>query len=246
MKFIKSLYQKFIFNQAESIKKKQEEAEALETKKKMELSAAYDKKAAKRKSAKDLLYAFLKEQEKAFMKKFPQPFQIGDVVILNKYNIGKNSSNGWDMGAQAIFSCLDKKNYDGLPIFGPVTKVQISHSYSEELVDKWLSDQSDERIALMMETQDHLVRTYVMWFNNYARLTISNHLGMYWDVFFELNIKFQPRWGLNSNSFHLLDSELGKKTKEIWEEEASIDYLLEEASNRTLLLTTRKKELLNI
>lgn len=245
MKFIKSLYQKFIFNQAESIRKKKEEAEALETKKKMELSSAYDKKLAKRKSAKELLYAFLKEQEKAFMQKFPQPFQIGDIVILNKYNIGKNSSNGWDMGAQAVFSCLDKKNYDGLPIFGTVTKIQISHSYSEELVDRWLTDQRDDLIALMMETQN-LIRTYTIWFNDHARLTIKNHLGMYWDVYFQTNIKFQPRWGLNSNSFHLLNSELGQKTKDIWEEEASIDYLLEEANNRTLLLKNRKKELLNV
>jgi hypothetical protein len=230
---IGNYWKRFVQKEADRYKK-EEDAKIEESKKDYERA----------KKMKSLIRSYIVDRlnlEKVrYEEMYPEPFREGEVLILNRYGIGKESSNGWDCGAQGLLTCVDKEDRKS-PIIVRVTKCSITTSFSYEVIDRFI-----DRVDLSMlydrylNEEESAFRSFARYFNSYTSMPIPNHLGMYWDVYFETNVKFQPKWGLNFQSFHRADSEEGKLTAQIWEEESAIENELVHIEERRRDLESQK------
>lgn len=229
------MWQRFIKAKIERTKKIEEEKRKLD-------AVEFNKMYAWRQSIKKLLNEQIESEEDSFRKLFPEPFGVGDVLILNRYSIDYDSSNGWDSGGLGLLSCIDRKEKKS-PVIVKVTSVDVSYSFVSEMIERFINNTESDDYLKHWVDNNLLIKRFKNWYINYSRLTIPNHFGLYWDIKFETNITFKPKWGLNSNSFHLLYSDAGKLTESLWIEESSIEEEIRELENKRKALETRKRKI---
>lgn len=173
--------------------------------------------------AKHILYGLLDRIEKQFVEAWPQPFKENDVLVLNRFNIGKDSTNRWDCGANGFMSSMQEVETDTGPAIVTVKSVKLNRDYAQDCVDLYLQNLTHAELSRLMSYEPGVLETaYLIHYGSkpyYEIGNIPNQLGIYWDVYFTTTYqKFKPYWGLNENSFHLVMSETGKLTAEMWTE----------------------------
>jgi hypothetical protein len=233
---IGNYWKRFVQKEAYRYKKEEEDKIA-------ESNEAYERMKKMKSSIRSYIIDRLNSEKVRYEEMYPEPFSVGDVLILNRYGIGKESSNGWDCGAHGLLSCVDKEDRKS-PIIVRVTKCSITTSFSEEVIDRFI-DQVDLNMLYdrYLTEKESAFRSFCRYFSSYTSMPIPNHLGMYWDVYFETAIKFQPKWGLNFQSFHRATSEEGKLTAQLWEEESAIENELIQIEERRRDLESQKRNI---
>lgn len=175
--------------------------------------------------------------------------KVGDRVVVNKYGIGRKSSNTWDTGASILWNgTLQYTKENPGPVYAEILWIRVSTGVTSEWFDSWFESEAPKY------SKDELLSKTITLFVNWLRLKKdafsrdsgifkSSNFGMYMEAGFKLEgIRGpEPSWGLNSNSFLNVESDAGKATIELWEEENE----LEEVSKRTKKLEEafqKKKE----
>ena len=162
----------------------------------------------------------------------PKELEVGDRVIINKYELKNSSSNAWDLGARSLCGNNYKFNetHHG-PIYAEITDIYVDTSLAFEMMEKFLDNLGytyfgygeGERIPGLPSSIGKKFTEWLRSRKTYNYNTITDVFGLYVGVKFKLeNIDFDPKWGLNINSFLKVDSEEGKKTTEIWNIEEEI------------------------
>lgn len=147
---------------------------------------------------------------------------IGDRVILNKYDLVKASSNGWDGGANTLITHAGKLV---APITAEITSIYIDESYAWEMFDKYVDSVRTEVLALIRD-EDHFRNIFTNFVNRKNNSIFNDH-GLYWTAHFKPSTEFTPHWGLNINSFLKLDSAYGMKTHDLWSREINVKAQLQ-------------------
>jgi hypothetical protein len=169
----------------------------------------------------------------------PKHVNIGDKVILNKYNIGYYPNNGWDGGPTSyITNCGDKS-----PVTLRLTDIYVDFSLANDRLEKWIEDRSIDYLNLDAKT---LIHDYSVYYNKKYNDIDSigfGNLGLYLTAKFEpVSHKFAPIWGLNLASFLKLDSEEGQRTLILWKEEEFLEKKIKDIElERTELIKRIEK-----
>lgn len=164
------------------------------------------------------------------------PLKVGDIVILDKYNILKGN-NSWDGGA-FIHRTLDMYPFDL-----EVTEVFGDKSLASEKVfkfldwimfDNFLNSKGDINKSALIS---HFKR-YCYNHSNMFGMKTDNIFGFYFGIKYkvtnsDVNITI---WGLNSNSFIKEGTPAYYTTYDLWKTETDLYY-------QTKKLNERKKEL---
>ena len=145
---------------------------------------------------------------------------IGDKVIVNRYSLTYEGYNGWDSGPSVLLDHRDKLRTT--PLIFKVTGVKVAESYSEELLSRYL-DEFDAETIRSATTAGYLRQVAQAVKRDRHGYEFLNEYGLYWDVHFDTESKdFEPKWGLNENSFLNIESPEGQETLALWEESISI------------------------
>lgn len=155
---------------------------------------------------------------------------IGDRVVLNYYSFGKDGYNGWDAGPRSVLHHIEPTG----PVFAKVTGVEVSTSLTSELIDRWIDNCDASSFRSTVERgiafSDFLRKTSQ---NRHNTQRLGNEIGLYWDVFFELEgYDFRPRWGLNSKSFLKQGTEEFEKTFRLWTDEINAKNMIAEKTKQ--------------
>lgn len=217
----------------------------------------YQKKEELYKEARGILRDRMREEAKNYMKWHNPHIAVGDRVILNKYEIDYKNRNGWDSGVNAILSCLQNIKS---PIYAKITDIYVTHSLANERIDGFIDNQSDADLRRMIDNNGQWNGLWSKFRdameerskNGYSGI-FQKHTGLYIEAAFELEFidpsivrygdSFKPSWGLNIGSFLKDDSPSGIKTKELWMEEISINFALQEVNKRKKELEERLNNL---
>jgi hypothetical protein len=171
--------------------------------------------------------------------------EVGDRVIFNVYELDYKCYNSWDGGPRSVITNVKKEEFH-CPIFATVTEIRVSHSFSDDMIDKFLDNFNHNVIKQVMDA-GRLFDKYSSWFSIYATNTLSffkGNLGLYKDVFFTIEgTTFQPRWGLNKGCFLKAESPSGIITAKVWEEEIEIAEKLEAIRGKEKALRLRKEQI---
>jgi len=217
---------------------------ATEKKQRAENEASYALQMQLRRDAKAIIKD---EMIKIGAKMFDQKDHIerGDRVIFNVYELDHKCQNSWDGGPGSVIRNIKKEEIHG-PVYATVTEIRVSHSFSDDMIDKFLDNFNHEVIKKVMEA-GRLFDKYSSWFGVYASNTSSffkENLGLYKDVFFSVeDVSFQPNWGLNKGCFLKADSSAGIITAKVWEEEIEIAEKLEAIRGKEKALRLRKEQI---
>jgi hypothetical protein len=173
-------------------------------------------------------------------------FTEGDMVILNKYGLRMDSSNGWDGGANILLS-RGGANADEnpAPLFCKVKKVFVDQCYVGEIVDKFFESYTDDEI---LSWDNDIVDIFKVWLERRRRNyphpaeahkpvdysnSIFDYYGLYVGVSFEvIDWDFNPSWSLNVFSFLNATSEDGQATAETWREVYETNVKIEELNEK--------------
>ena len=163
----------------------------------------------------------------------PFGIKVGDVVILNKYNLFRSSGNGWDGGAKSLLNLIKGLEKTQV-VYATVEDVSLATSLFTERIDYFIDAFNDNELNSFIENS--LLETkFVNWCKDRdERNKVENHwrdnIGLYVDVSFKLHdiTSICPKWSLNSYSFLPLDSPLGKKTESYWKRENELQLKLEQ------------------
>jgi len=173
--------------------------------------------------------------------------EVGDKVIFNVYELNQKCYNSWDGGPRSVISNLKTKLLN--PLYATVSEIRVSHGFSDDMIDKFLDNHKSDIIQRMMATGD-IFYNYQIWFETVTSNSLTSNsffkenLGLYKDVFFIIEgSTFQPKWGLNKGCFLKADSDAGKLTAKIWEEELEIKRKIEILDIQKVALELRKKQI---
>lgn len=228
-----NILNKFIVNQAEKIKKREESKKL-----------SYDELKEKefefwrniRASAKEQIITGIKDFAKTIKK--PNIYE-GLPMILNIYNLRYNGHNGWDGGPSSIMQCLKPEDKNKV-IWITVKKLSLSWSYTDEMIDRFLLNEDEKLVTYTKNNSTYTAFTNWYMVNvEYQKQT----LGLYWEIHFDTNIEFKPTWGLNYKSFLPTGSQEALETERIWKEEISIALERNKLDERQKALAIRKLEI---
>jgi hypothetical protein len=173
-----------------------------------------------------ILYNYYDTEFEKWYDQSKLPFNVGDIVIFDKYNIQKGN-NGWDFGA----SYFDVRNL--YPFDLKVTKVFGDKSLASELVYKFLNDITfDKFITKDGEIRkDELITRYRGYCSTRPipfSMNNDNMFGFYISVSYEVldetaKSKITP-FPLNSNSFLKEGTKVYKETKRLWKSETDMYF----------------------
>jgi len=186
-----------------------------------------------RREVKSKLYELSsKNKEWVLAKHNPFEIKVGDVVILNKYNLFRSSGNGWDGGAKSLLNLIKgfEKNQ---VVYATVEDVVLATSLFTNRIDAFVDNYTDVELNSFIENA-YLEGRFKQWCKDRDSRTNAeyhwrDHIGLYVDVVFKLHniTSICPKWGLNSYSFLPLKSQLGKKTESYWKRENELQLRLE-------------------
>ena len=201
-------------------------------------STVYDNKKnfasdAFRREVKSKLYELAgKQKDWVLAKHNPFGIKIGDVVILNKYDLFRSSGNGWDGGAKSLLNLIKGVEQNQV-VYATVEDVSLATSLFTDRIDYFVDAFTDDELNSLIE-RSYLEERFKQWCkdrDNRSKTETSwrNDIGLYVDVTFKLHniTSICPKWGLNSYSFLPLDSPLGKKTESYWKRENELQLKME-------------------
>lgn len=227
---------KWVLKRAEKIKSdekaKQEEQERLYTER-MEHSRKI------RKEVKETLEKLIDEKAKE-LEKTPCHIEVGQTAILNIYSIGRDSNNGWDGGPRSLLNNLKTKIKE--PVTVKITKIYVDRSLAEEIMDKYIDNQSYERLQqllLMKKLQDD----YQTWIGIRRKGSLGDNYGLYRTALFDTDDEFKPKWGLNTDSFLPYGSKEYQETYNVWAQEIDLHRNKELLDLRIKELEQEKREI---
>lgn len=235
-----NLIDKWVLNRAKKISKAKEEKQKLE-------ANEYQNRYKERKDLEEKAKSILNEHLQTIierMKTEEDHIKPGDVAILNKYGLVFNPYNGWDGGPNSYLGHC-KPEDKTTPIIVDIQSIIIDTSLATEKIDRWIDNLSNTELESRIKG-NRLITTYTGWVSNQNSITIaeSENLFIYKTAMFKAQFKeFNPRWGLCIQSFLEINSEEGKKTKEIWLEEISLEFAEKQIRERLKEIENQKIEL---
>lgn len=158
----------------------------------------------------------------------PCHFNVGDTVILNKYELQYQSTYCWDLGSRQLLQMVNEDEARK-PIKVKITKIDVHEMYAEERIENfldkfWESDKHELRLDNVVKNPYIAMNMFKDYIKNLNHNWI-NEYGLYKEAYFEpINVKFKPRWALNINSFLSLESEAGQLTERLWNEEGDLHW----------------------
>ena len=156
--------------------------------------------------------------------KEPAHFKIGDRVILNKFDLKFSGVNGWDGGVDSLLNNIPKEEIEN-PVTVIIKDIHVDKSWTNEMIDKFFDNHAKEWVYEQVQTANAW-NVYIYWFNEYTKN--RNYYGLYKTALFYYKSSFQPKWGLNINSFHAYGTNEYKKTWDLWEKEIELNNLRKE------------------
>jgi hypothetical protein len=239
-----NIINKWILNRAEKIKKSQDEIEKQELKTKQDYNLVL-------KSYKNLLKSSIKEMINDFAKEYesnPEHIEVGDGAIMNYFSIGREGRNGWDGGVSSLLNHIPQQERTK-PVTVKITKLYVDHSLSDEYIDRFFVNHSDEWLHKNI-TVESVKKFFIQW-----RRTITNDvsskkvytdrelIGLYKTAHFDYDGSFKPKWGLNINSFLKEGTPEYYKTYEMWAREIVINIQREEVNQKLKELNDEMKKI---
>lgn len=209
--------QKFVTGWAQQINQREH---ARKVASEQEIKAVEDKAKHRRGLIRNAIEEFLQQHSDVMRRSRLPHMKAGDKLILNKYSLKhRYCSNGWDGGYNTLYREI--KPLDA-PAVITVTSVAVGFSYAEKITEQFVEHFTEgqlEYVCLHLELVPVLYRKYVA---DHDRLWKENY-GLYWEVFFDTGMKFQPVWGLNAACFLPMDSIEGRATFDLWKREIHQD-----------------------
>lgn len=87
--------------------------------------------------------------------------KVGDVVILNKYNLFRSSGNGWDGGAKSLLNLIKEVEKNQV-VYATVEDVSLATSLFTERIDYFIDAFNDNELNSFIENS--LLETkFVNW-----------------------------------------------------------------------------------
>ena len=192
-----------------------------------------------RTEARETLQNFISEKSQEF-EKTPCHIEVGQTAILNIYSIGRDGNNGWDGGPRSLLNNLKTKIKE--PVTVKITKIYVDRSLAEEIMDKYIDNQSYERLQqllLMKKLQDD----YQTWIGIRRKGSLGDNYGLYRTAHFDTDDEFKPKWGLNTDSFLSYGSEEYRETYGVWAQEIDLRRNKELLDLRIKKLEQEKREI---
>ncbi len=167
----------------------------------------------------------------------------GELAVLNIYRLGRDGYNGWDSGPSALTMNVKTKMR---PITVRIKKLYVARDFALEVIDKFMEyDHLTKLYELAQRDTIQLQRLFVQYLQRggTSKRKWDDDMGLYWCASFELGpeFEFSPKWGLNADSFLMLDSPEGKETLDVWMQEIGITEQLIELDARKKEIECRKK-----
>lgn len=142
------------------------------------------------------------------------PFNIGDEVILNIYELKYPNKNGWDSGAFCINN-KDKSDYTKPEIL-TIHRIGIDYSLAHEKIENWVEQQNYEQLSKLSDSE--LFTKYDNSLKN-SEFEYWNRYGAYLYAGWHPEITYATRFIC---SFLKLDSKEGQITEKMWAKEIKI------------------------
>jgi hypothetical protein len=171
--------------------------------------------------------------------------KVGNVAILNYYNLKPNRLFGWEGGLKSIIDNSRDFNED---IMVKITDVILDKSLVYNRVDIFI-----EKFDIKDMTLENVWNKFERWIEhinlNYLNINEDNKWGFYSAVYFDTNCPFKPKWSLNTNSFlkygkreYDMTKELRKKDMMIRDMEKSLNSLKLEFGNDKKMIKNEFKK----
>ena len=207
---------KWILKRAEKIQAAEKAKRGEESKKANDKWEAYRKL---KKDASDAIMELINEKA-AEMEKTPCHIGIGQTAILNIYSLGRNGNNSWDGGPRSLLNNLESVKE---PVTVKITKIYVDTSLADEIMSKYLENNSEERLRQLTE-RGAIKRDYQVWLGarNRSNNKLGDAYGLYRTAHFDTDDKFKPKWGLNVDSFLPFGSKEYQETYNVWAQEIDL------------------------
>lgn len=210
---------KYILKRASAIRERQKAERAAED---LKQSNRQEKINELRKRLTDIVNLRAEELEQ-----IPCHIKEGDNCYLNIYSLTCEGRNGWDGGPASLLNFItQKETLDKMPVFA-ITRVYVDASLAMERIDNFIDSCDDYVLGVYFDqTVKNLESAYREWcFTKKTQQDFCDILGLYKSADFSSSCVFQPKWGLNVNSFLKVNSPAGKETAKIYRRQLKIDKL---------------------
>jgi hypothetical protein len=229
-----SLLDKWILSRAKKIEAKKKALYESETKKRKTISDSM-------KLVKEILIRRINKEAKE-LADIETHINIGDKAILNVYSLGgKNGSNGWDGGTSSLIKNIPKEELNE-PVIVEISEIYIDTSLAEERVGRFVDNLDNDLLLLMMNDEKLVFEEYTYWLIN---RTGSGDYGLYKTAYFKYDGTFQPKWGLNIDSFLKEGTPEYKKTYSLWKRELVLNSKIEKLKGQLKKLDAEREKIMN-
>lgn len=229
-----SLLDKWILSRAKKIEAKEKALYESETKKRKTISDSM-------KLVKEILIRRINKEAKE-LADIETHISIGDKAILNVYSLGgKNGSNGWDGGTSSLIKNIPKDELNE-PVIVEISEIYIDTSLAEERVGRFVDNLDNDLLLLIMNDEKLVFEEYTYWLIN---RTGSSDYGLYKTAYFKYDGTFQPKWGLNIDSFLKEGTPEYKKTYSLWKRELVLNSKIEKLKTQLKKLDAEREKIMN-
>jgi hypothetical protein len=227
-----SLLDKWILSRAKKIEAKEKALYESETQKRKTISDSM-------KLVKEILIRRINKEAKE-LADIETHINIGDKAILNVYSLcGKNGSNGWDGGASSLIKNIPKGELNE-PVTVEISEIYVDISLAEERVGRFVDNLDNDLLLLIMNNEKLVFEEYDSWLIN---RTGSDDYGLYKTAYFKYDGTFQPKWGLNIDSFLKEGTVEYNKTNRIWKKELKLNSKISELSKQLKELDNEREKI---
>jgi hypothetical protein len=229
-----SLLDKWILSRAKKIEAKKKALYESETKKRKTISDSM-------KLVKEILIRRINKEAKE-LADIETHINIGDKAILNVYSLGgKNGSNGWDGGTSSLIKNIPKEELNE-PVTVEISEIYVDTSLAEERVGRFVDNLDNDLLLLIMNDEKLVFEKYTSWLIN---RTGSDDYGLYKTAYFKYDGTFQPKWGLNIDSFLKEGTTEYKKTYSLWKRELALNSKIEKLKDQLKKLDAEREKIMN-
>ncbi len=144
----------------------------------------------------------------------------GDKAIMNYFSIGRDGRNSWDGGVSSLLNNIPKEERTA-PVIVTVTEIFVDTSLAYDRVDKFFEQHSYE-YTNAIPVGPAVWSEYKFWLLQKHGGPFPWNIGLYKTALFKYEGSFQPRWGLNVDSFLKEGTPEYEKTYELWSLEIEI------------------------
>lgn len=144
--------------------------------------------------------------------------KVGDKVVLNIYELLHHNINGWDGGSTMLLTyIIQNEDLTKLPVFN-VESIYVDKSLAYEKIDSYVRQLDYEILEFLTKQSNDTIKLGYFKYNLRGRehLKYANNFGLYKTAMFSSTYVFQPRWGLNVNSFLEFTTPAAKTARKIY------------------------------